>query len=169
MKRDVTFGMLLLVVMTALALTGLATTYRQPDRRPGDAFPALALDSLNGAPATFDGRGKPAIVTVFATWCVPCREEFGKIAAVSASRRASRVRFVEVDEADPPSRVADFLRNYPNLHATVFLDRTNAVHALGIYSFPRTVAVAANGKVRARFDGPMGYDDLYALVGSVLR
>lgn len=169
MRRDAVLGALLLAIALALAFKGLGTMYRIPDRQSGDGFPALALSSLDGSAASFDGRGQPAIVTVFTTWCVPCREEFGKIAGASASPWGSKVRFVEIDENESSRRVGDFLKAYPQLRASVFVDGSGAVHALGIYSIPRTLAVASNGRVTGHFDGPMGYGDLRRLVAGAER
>ena len=169
MRRDAVFGAALLILGLAMAIAGLGTMHRQPDRRAGDAFPPLALTALDGMATTFDARGKPAIVTVFTTWCVPCREEFAKIATASSSPWGQNVRFVEIDYNEPASRVSEFIAAYPRLHATVLLDRSHAVNELGIYSFPRTVAVAVNGKVTGRFDGPLGYTDLRALVAGATR
>ena len=168
MKKDAAFGLGLLVVTLTMALVGLGTMYHKPDNRPADSFPRLALSALDGSSATFDGRGMPAVVTVFATWCGPCREEFSRIATASSSGWAAKVDFVEIDDNEPVPVVNEFLKAYPKLRARVFIDRTNAEHELGIYQLPQTVSVD-DGKLTGRFGGAMGYADLHALVEAAIR
>lgn len=57
-----------------------------------------ALKSLLGAGA---GRARPLLVNFWATWCVPCREEFPDLVKIRAQYDAARLDFVLVSLDDP--------------------------------------------------------------------
>ncbi len=68
-----------------------------------------ALRSLLGVGA---GRARPLLVNFWATWCVPCREEFPDLVKVRRQYPADRLDFVLVSLDDPTDidkAVPDFL------------------------------------------------------------
>ena len=57
-----------------------------------------ALKSLLGAGA---GRARPLLVNFWATWCVPCREEFPDLVKIRGAYAAEKLDFVLVSLDDP--------------------------------------------------------------------
>jgi len=57
-----------------------------------------ALKSLLGAGA---GRARPLLVNFWATWCVPCREEFPDLVELREQYKSDRLDFVLVSLDDP--------------------------------------------------------------------
>ncbi len=56
--------------------------------------------------------GHPVVVNVWASWCVPCREEFPELAAASEAYR-DKVAFLGVNTEDSHDAAATFLADNP--------------------------------------------------------
>ena len=82
--------------------------------RPGDRFPALALTDMQGGVTDLAAvlpAGSAAVINLWATWCVPCREEMPELEALYPQLRASGVELIgiSVDVGDARRKVPSFL------------------------------------------------------------
>jgi cytochrome c biogenesis protein CcmG, thiol:disulfide interchange protein DsbE len=57
-------------------------------------------------------RGTPVVINKWASWCEPCREEFGVFQRVSVSR-GRKVAFLGIDSEDTDAHARAFLRSFP--------------------------------------------------------
>ncbi len=58
-------------------------------------------------------RGTPVVINKWASWCEPCREEFGVFQRVSVSR-GRQVAFIGIDSGDSSrANALTFLRSFP--------------------------------------------------------
>lgn len=117
----------------------LARLYAQGDRLlPGgtDAFQA-ELESL---------RGYPVVVNKWASWCLPCREEFPYLQRLSA-RFGKRVAFLGVDARDSSAAARTFLGEFP-LPYPSFSDPGEDISGLlgATAGFPATAFYDRNGQ-----------------------
>jgi thiol-disulfide isomerase/thioredoxin len=105
----------------AVALAGCGGADRHATQAPAaGAATAVAVDST-GALRPIDGRGVMAlvsdgrarvtIVNLWATWCMPCREEFPELLAAANAHRADGVRLllVSTDFEEQANEVRRFL------------------------------------------------------------
>jgi cytochrome c biogenesis protein CcmG, thiol:disulfide interchange protein DsbE len=80
---------------------------------PGTPAPALRLQGLDGRPVELAAlRGRPVVVSFWATWCEPCVREFPLLRQAAAAHRADRLAVVGVLTSDRPAAARDFVRAY---------------------------------------------------------
>jgi cytochrome c biogenesis protein CcmG/thiol:disulfide interchange protein DsbE len=75
------------------------------------------LTAVRGRLATL--RGTPAVVNKWASWCEPCRAEFGVFQRVSLAR-GRQVAFLGIDSADQAAKARAFLRSFPVSYPSYF-------------------------------------------------
>jgi cytochrome c biogenesis protein CcmG/thiol:disulfide interchange protein DsbE len=100
-------------------------------------------------------RGQPMIISVWAQWCPPCRQEAPYLSEVAA-RRPAGIMMLGIDFVDPrPDLAIEFARlsgwKYPQLQD---LDKTLS-SSLQVSAPPQTIFVDAAGKVVYRHAGPL--------------
>jgi cytochrome c biogenesis protein CcmG/thiol:disulfide interchange protein DsbE len=126
----------------------------------GKPAPRLALPPLDAAgigPGDFARKGQVTVVNLFASWCVPCREEAPQLAQLA---RARGVHLVGIAYKDAPDAARAFLAETGNPYTAIGLDRDGkAGIEWGISGVPETFVVDRYGIVRARF-GPLSQDGL---------
>ncbi|MEV4477366.1 redoxin domain-containing protein [Nonomuraea sp. NPDC049504] len=101
----VTITVPILVAVLVHALGDDPGTRPAPERRKPD----LSGHTLDGRPFTpSDLRGAPVLVSVWASWCDPCRQEFPLL--VAAARDLRGVHVLGVDLRDTASAARAFLK-----------------------------------------------------------
>ena len=64
-------------------------------------------------------RGTPVVINKWASWCEPCRSEFGVFQRVSISR-GREVAFLGIDSGDNRTHALEFLRSFPVSYPSFF-------------------------------------------------
>ena len=158
------------VVMAAAASVGLALARARPaspsngDAQQvhsvfvGKAFPALALQDLDGRPAAVAGlAGRPALVNFWATWCIPCRAEMPDIEHEFRAWKG-RVSVVGVDDGEDVAAIRGFTQEL-GISYPIWRDpQTDVEKIFNAPGLPYTVFVDRSGKVQTVFLGQMSRD-----------
>lgn len=108
-----------------------------------------------------DFQGKVILLNVWATWCVPCREEMPTLDALQASLGSDRFEVVplSVDRAGVPP-VRRFYDEIGVTHLGMYVDQTmQSATALRSVGLPTTILIDAQGQELGRLVGPAEWDD----------
>jgi cytochrome c biogenesis protein CcmG, thiol:disulfide interchange protein DsbE len=165
------FLRLALVLLPLILLGGLVAVFalnmdRDPSlirsvliNKPAPAFDMVAVagtgkDGFNTTSLT----GEVTVVNVFASWCIPCRDEHPLLLALKAQ---SGVRIFGINQRDAPENAAAFLAELGNPYDRIGADPTNRVSIdWGVYGVPETFVVNAKGVITFKHVGPISEDSL---------
>lgn len=133
----------------------------------GAPLPPLTALDLEGRSRTVTSTGRPLVVSFWATWCEPCREELDVLARLHASQDpAAEVVAVSVDDR-PTSEVAAFVER-ERLDLPVLHDASDRAGArFGVPPLPATFVFDAAGRLAfaRRGAGPAFEGELRAALG----
>lgn len=131
---------------------------------PNVTLPPLDARAQGFGPA--DLKGRVTLVNVFASWCIPCREEAPVLAQLA---RAHHVRLIGLVYKDKADAARAFLDEYGDPFERIGLDADGRAGIWwGISKVPETFLIDAQGVIRARF-GPLSEDDLSSTVLPAIR
>ena len=107
-----------------------------------------------------DFSGRPILLNIWATWCVPCRREMPSLDRLQAKFDPSRflVLTLSIDHQGIPA-VRKFYQELELKSLGVYVDRSGAVlNQLRAPGLPTTVLVDADGREVGRKIGPAEWD-----------
>lgn len=119
-----------------------------------------SLVDLNGLAVEVVGQTDRATVLHFwASWCVPCREEFSDLEAAKPTLAKLPTDFYAVNLGDRQEGIHRFLADYPLSYA-MLSDRTGiSERRWGVKTLPLTVVFSPDGKELVRFSGAQSWLD----------
>ncbi|SMC88947.1 DsbE family thiol:disulfide interchange protein [Rhizobium sp. RU36D] len=165
-------ALLPLVVFAGIALTAGKMLYDQdfngkniadiPSALIGTKAPTLALAPLGGSqtPAlTTDAiSGKLTLVNVFASWCIPCRDEHPILKELAKDQRLT---IVGINYKDREENALRFLGELGNPYSAIGIDPDGkAAIDWGVYGIPESYLVAADGTILYKKVGPFDEQSL---------
>ncbi len=137
------------VLALGLALAGPASA--------GEVASDFTLRDMDGAAVTLSSlKGKVVILSFWATWCGPCKEEMPHLQKMLAEKKEDGLEILSIstDDARSASRVKPFIKKM-GYDFTVLLDRESTV--IGTYNpnktLPYTVVIDRDGQVVRRHSG----------------
>ena len=97
--------------------------------------------------------GAPTLVNVFASWCIPCRDEHPLLESLKAQ---TGMRLFGINHSDAPENAVAFLAELGNPYDAVGADRDRRVSIdWGVYGVPETFLVDARGIIVYKHVGPL--------------
>nr|WP_250811841.1 DsbE family thiol:disulfide interchange protein [Neorhizobium tomejilense] len=127
-----------------------------PSALIGKKAPSLALPPLEGsntaALTTAAIAGKLTLVNVFASWCVPCRQEHPILKELAND---SRLTIVGINYKDRNDNALRFLGELGNPYKAIGIDPNGkAAIDWGVYGIPESYLVAPDGTILYKKVGP---------------
>ena len=127
-----------------------------PSALIGQPAPTTPLPALEGVdlPAFEPSQlaGKVTLVNVWASWCVPCRQEHPVLMDLAQD---DRVEIVGLNYKDKPDNARRFLSELGNPYTALGVDETGrAAIEWGVYGIPETFLVGKDGNIAWKHVGP---------------
>jgi len=148
-----------LAVLFAFGLNPNRDIHALPSPLIGKPAPTFALtDVLDPAHAVSNKSlaGQVYVLNVWATWCVPCREEHPALLAIAQQHV---VPIIGLNWKDQRQRAQEWLRQLGNPYQAVAFDGDGrAAIDWGVYGAPETYLVDGHGRVIYKFISPMTQD-----------
>ena len=123
-----------------------------PSAMIGKPFPAFNLPNVQGDRqlTEADLKGKPALVNVWATWCISCRVEHPVLNKLAEQG----VVIYGVNYKDVNADALKWLKEFHNPYQLDIRDEDgNLGLNLGVYGAPETFFIDAKGIIRDKFVG----------------
>ena len=169
MMTSVRSGVFALLIGLTLSACERGTTPSVPAL--GAPAPAFAAITLEGEPVTLASlTGSVVVLNVWATWCIPCREEIPQLEALHREYDAQGIKMigVSIDAAGMGADVRDFATEHEMTYP-IWLDPDNqfALKFLTVGA-PETLVIDRAGVIRFRMSGALRRGDT-TLVAAVRR
>lgn len=121
---------------------------------PQFALPGLG-ERAEGLKTADLASGKPQLVNVFASWCVPCRVEHPML--MDLARRGVVIN--GINYKDDPGAATAWLKQDGDPFTRIGADRQGRVSIdFGVYGVPETFVITGDGRIAYKHVGPLTED-----------
>ncbi|NIJ20510.1 cytochrome c biogenesis protein CcmG/thiol:disulfide interchange protein DsbE [Sphingomonas naasensis] len=161
------------LVLFALVFALVASGLLKPGDRTvhsamvGKSLPELALPPLlpdRPGIATGELKGKPRLLNVFASWCIPCIAEAPQLTKL----KQAGVEIDAIAVRDTPEAVQAFLARHGDPYARIGDDKASRAQlALGSAGVPETFVIDAAGRIAYQHIGEIREEDVLKLLGEL--
>ena len=137
---------LLATLLSGTVLWGAATAMLSVQGK-SVPLPDIVLSDLNGKPVAIGSLGgKPVVVNLWATWCLPCRREMPILRDAQQENRD--IVFVFANQGEPAEKVNAYLASEGLALENLLMDTTGALaKKLGVAGLPTTFYFDAKGNL----------------------
>jgi cytochrome c biogenesis protein CcmG/thiol:disulfide interchange protein DsbE len=163
-------------MVTALLLMFLIASPAFAALKPGDRAPAFSLADIAGKEfslsaavgATGNKNGRGVVLSFFASWCIPCRNELPLINSLADELQSEGITAVLVDVKENAKAVKALLADLKVDKPVVVIDPDGkTAEQFGVRFLPVTFIIDAEGNVKDVIYG--GLRDEQALRASVQK
>lgn len=168
MRREAALGRLLLAVAI---FTGPGIRAQSP--KVGKPAPEFILPAINGDSVKLSQfRGKPVVLTFWATWCPSCRTEMPNLDTARAAHADARLQVLTINEEQTAEQVRRYLRDLPPGSESALIFLLDRKHHVGDRYYtpglPSTFFVDSGGILRAIHYGPLKAAELASTLRTIL-
>jgi thiol-disulfide isomerase/thioredoxin len=154
------------------ALVAAASVAHGQGPRPGSKAPEISYKTLEGKRVRLSElRGHPVVVTFWATWCPPCREEFPALEAAYRRHHDVGLEVLAVNQTqqeDGEATIHRFLAEFP-VSFPVLLDKVGSSYRTWkLLGLPTTVFIDSAGVIRQLNHAPLVAGELDRGLAAIL-
>ncbi len=159
------------IVLLGFLGVGLNLNPREvPSPLIGKLAPDFTLPRLEDSSLTLsrnDLAGKVWVLNVWASWCVPCREEHPLLVSFARQRA---VPLYGLNYKDRPADAIAWLGRYGNPYTATLSDLQGKVGIdWGVYGVPETFVIDKQGVVRFKHVGPLTPQVLHERIEPLIK
>jgi cytochrome c biogenesis protein CcmG, thiol:disulfide interchange protein DsbE len=170
-KRNI-FVLLPLVAFLGLAVLffirlGAGDASRLPSALIGHPAPKTELPPLAGLErdgkaipglSNADFEGQVTLVNVWASWCIPCRDEVAYLEQLSKDKR---IKLVGINYKDAAADARRFLSRFGNPFVASGVDNNGRTSIdWGVYGVPENFLIGRDGHIAYKLVGPITAENL---------
>ena len=131
---------------------------------PKTELPPLLASGKGLANADF--AGQVTLLNVFASWCVPCRQEHPVLIDIA---RDARIRVAGLNYKDKPDNAKAFLSELGDPYAAIGADESGRTAIdWGVYGVPESYVIGKDGTILAKHVGPITPESFAARLKPVI-
>jgi len=136
----------------------------------GDPAPRLAGTTLDGTRFDLSSlRGRPVIVNYWASWCVPCRDEFPLFKQALADHAADGLAMVGAVYLDSDEAARSFAQKSGATWPSLTDPDGSLAKAWRVVAPPQTYFIDRNGVIVSRQIGQVSPADFQRQLDAILR
>lgn len=173
-RRVAPLAALPLAIAAALGAAFYWGLFNHDDRLPsaliGQPVPKFTLPPIEGRSdglASTDLAGEVSLVNVWASWCVPCRDENPLMVELAET---GAVPIHGINYKDAPGGALAFLDELGDPFNRIGADRNGRVAIdWGVYGVPETYVIDAEGRIAMKHVGPFDRQILQTEIMPVVR
>jgi cytochrome c biogenesis protein CcmG/thiol:disulfide interchange protein DsbE len=163
-----------IAVLAVLAVVGLLTygllSKGSSGLAIGDPAPDTTMPLLDGHGdgSLAEYRGRWVLVNVWASWCIPCKEEAPVLGTFQKQHGGADFTVLGIDSRDLTSDGRAFVRRYGLKYPQLRDGNGDVAHEFGTTGVPENFLITPRGKLRLHFVGPVTAEDLRESVAPLL-
>ena len=156
---------LLVVVILVAAACPRSGSYPQV----GGVAPDFRAEDLTGRTVFLNAElERPVVLTFFATWCAPCREEVSRFIELHDRLGGSATILCVVVDPENKDEVRSFASGLKIPYPMLMDEGQRIRSSYGVWGLPATFVVGSDGRIHSRFTY-VGEDEARALAETVER
>jgi cytochrome c biogenesis protein CcmG, thiol:disulfide interchange protein DsbE len=167
--RHLALAAVLPLILLGLLGTALLARGTGSSTAIGKLAPSFSLTALDGSPLHLaDLRGRPVIVNFWASWCVPCVEEFPILRDAAAAHADDGLVIVGIVYRDRTEAARRFMADNGGTWTAAMDPDERVAQAYQVAGPPETYFIGRDGTIVARHFGQFTASSLEAKIAAIM-